>query len=261
MIVVRRILAILVMVVSVVVLLVCLGGGIGVWVVKDRVTAETTRLLDRAEAALNVAGRALGDADASLTRAADSVQAMKDGHARLVGGAAQDRPALGLIAMSINNGLLPQVRDARGRLQAAAEVAVALQGLLGGIDQLPLVSVTRPDAERLRQAGDDLTRVAGSAETLRGMLTDAGPGEGPAPAAVGSRVDNIQRLLQEVRARIEEYERKVAGAQQEVGVVRSRALAWIGPGTLIVSLVLFWIALSQISMLAHARSWLWRGRA
>lgn len=259
MIIIRRVVAVLVTVVSVAVLLAALAGGVGVWVIKGRLTAETTRLLDRADAALDVAGRALGDADTSLTRAADSVQKMKEGHSQLVGGAAQDRrPALNLIALSLNDGLMPQVRDARGRLQAAAEVAVALQSLLGGIDQLPLVSVSRPEADRIREANDDLTQVAGSAEALRGLLT--GGAGGPAPAAVGSRVDNIQRLLKEVRSRIEEYERKVTDARQEVGVVRARALAWIGPGTLIVSLVLFWIALSQVSVLAHVRSWLWRGR-
>lgn len=258
---VRWLLSVLVMVVAVVVGLAALAGGVGVWVVKAPLTARTTQLLDRADKALEVAGVALREADTSLDRALASVQSVKEGHARLTGNTAQDRPALSLIALSLQDGLLPQVHDARQRLLVAAEAAVAIQSVLGGIGDFPLLSISPLDQERLQQVSTDLGRVGASAQELRAMLTSAAGGDGVAPAAVGSRAGDIQQVLQEVRVLAAEYARKVAQVRTEVGTLRSRVLAWIGPATVVVSALLFWIALSQVSVLAHAWSWLRKGPA
>jgi hypothetical protein len=43
--------------------------------------------------------------------------------------------------------------------------------------------------------------------------------------------------------------------RQKTEELNSRTLPWITPATVLVSLVCFWIALSQVSLLCHARSW------
>jgi hypothetical protein len=45
------------------------------------------------------------------------------------------------------------------------------------------------------------------------------------------------------------------GTEAQTQVLKSRTLPWITPAAVVVSLVCLWIALSRVSVLAHARSW------
>jgi hypothetical protein len=40
--------------------------------------------------------------------------------------------------------------------------------------------------------------------------------------------------------------------------MKSRTLPWITPAAVVISVVSFWFALSQVSLLCHAWSWLKR---
>jgi hypothetical protein len=57
---------------------------------------------------------------------------------------------------------------------------------------------------------------------------------------------------------IDEYEPWLKEVHQRTDELRSRTLFWITPGSIIISAVCFWIALSQLILLAHAWSWLKR---
>jgi hypothetical protein len=255
---IRRGFGLLVVLVAVVFLAAALGGSIGVWFVREPLTARATRVFDRVEAGLDASERGLGLANASLRKAAESVEAVQNGQAQLGRDAGQNRRALRLIASQIDRSLAPQVEDTRRRLLSVAEAAVAVESVLGDLNEFPSVSVSGPGAERVQQTQAKLTELAALAQQLSGMVKDRGAAEGTASARVGTSVVNIAEVLQAIQALAAEIEERVASARQEVARLQSRTLTAIERGTVVVSLVLLWIALAQVSLLAHAWSWVKR---
>jgi hypothetical protein len=58
-----------------------------------------------------------------------------------------------------------------------------------------------------------------------------------------------------MRGLITEYVLRVADVRQRTEALKARTLWWITPGSVLVSLVCVWIALSQVSLMFHAWSW------
>jgi len=70
-------------------------------------------------------------------------------------------------------------------------------------------------------------------------------------------LSRIERSLEALRALVGQYQTQVTQARQRAEELKTRTLTWITSAAVIVSLVCFWIALSQVSLLSHAWSW-WR---
>jgi hypothetical protein len=253
----RRLLAVFVLLISVVVLLAAMAAVVGLWVVRGPATERLERLFDRADAVVKVAQAALARADGSLAKAAQSLNTVKEKHQELGSGADKDRAILNLIAMGINSEVAPEVQETRERLLAVTEAAVVLDSVLGDLNDLPAVSVSGPEAQRLGEIRQRLAQLAGITQQLGGMLNQGQPDKD----ALGSGVVDIDAILTKVRALVTEYTAKVAKAQEELAAWRARAFTWITIGVPAVSVLLVWIALGQVSLIAHAVSWLKERRA
>jgi hypothetical protein len=77
------------------------------------------------------------------------------------------------------------------------------------------------------------------------------------PDAEDAQLSRIEQALQAAREWLAGYKAQVEQVRQRTTELRSRTLSWITSAALGASLVCFWVALSQVSVLAHARSW-WR---
>jgi hypothetical protein len=256
--IVRVFFAILVILVSVAVLLAALAGGIGVWVVKKPFTAGATRYFERANEMLGVAEQALSRVNSILAKAVESVKAIKDRHAKLSGENPEKRAAMDLLARRINREVAPRVEEARGRLEAITEIAAALQSVTSDLKDSPLGLIRPPDPDDLKRVSSQLSKVGTTSQELRDMLRDPKNGEGPA-GGVRSKMIDVEKLLESIQELTAEYQAKVTKLRDKLDNLHSEMEAWITPAALIVSAVLFWIAISQISLLIHACSWL-RGR-
>src|SRR5262249_59487927 len=78
-------------------------------------------------------------------------------------------------------------------------------------------------------------------------------GRTPTPTLNCPRVEQAVKTLQGLVA---DYESQVPQARQRTGDVKSRVFSWITPAAVLVSLVCFRIALSQLCLLSRAWSWL-----
>jgi hypothetical protein len=79
----RRILAGLTFLVCLAMLLLSLVGAVGVWMIKDPVTAKANRVFWKIETSLNIAGENLDQDKASLARAADRLDSARTEQRRI----------------------------------------------------------------------------------------------------------------------------------------------------------------------------------
>jgi hypothetical protein len=251
----KRILAGLTLLLGAAGLLLSLAGGVGVWIVKGPATAKATRVFGRIEAALDVADQGLDHVKTSLARAAERLDSVQEEQRKLAREPPKFNAARRLLARTVQQRIAPELGDAHETLHTVAEAAVVVNSVLEDVGNFPFLSVTGLDLGRLTEINSRLSGVGPAAWELSRLL--GGPGPEPDSDATSTQLSRIEQALKTMRGLIAEYQSQVTQVRQRAEELKSRTLPWITPATVVVSLVCFWIALSQVSLLAHARSW-WR---
>jgi hypothetical protein len=232
-------------------LLVSLAGGVGVWVVKGPVMARATRVLGRVEAALDVAAQNLDQVKRTLARAAERLDGAREEQRKL----AQDPGATSVLrstlARTVRQKIAPEFGDANEKLHTVAEAAVVVNSVLEDVGNFPLLSVSGLDIDRLTEMNTRLADVGPAAWELSRLLGSTGP---DADAAAG-QLSRIDRALKVLGGMIAEFEPRLTEVRQRAEELKSRALPWVTPAAVLISVVCFWTALSQVSLMSHALSW------
>jgi hypothetical protein len=250
-----RILAGLTFLVSLAMLLLSVVGGVGVWVVKEPVRAKATHVFERVEAALDVADQSLAHVKGSLARAAERLDGVREEQRKLDSRSPKFSAARRFLTQTIQQRVAPELGDANEKLHTVAEAAVVVNSVLEDLGNFPFLSVTGLDVDQLRDLNGSLSRVATSAWTLSRLLGEPPPASDPDAAATD--LSRVERTLKRIQGLVAEYEPQLREVRQRVEELKARTLPWITPAAVVVSVVCFWIALSQVSLMVHACSW-WR---
>jgi len=248
----KRFLAGLTFLLSVVALLVSLAGGVGVWMVQGTVKAKATKVFDRIEAKLDIADESLDHVQTSLATAAKRLDELQERRRTLAQEPQRADPLRRFLVQTVQQGLGPEFDKAHEQLHTVVEAAAVVNSVLEDVGNFPLLAVADLDVGDLTEVNNGLTKVESSAWELSQFLGE--PERNPDAA---SRVSLIERTVKRMQGSIAGYKPQVAQVRERTETLKSRTLPWIMPAAVIISLVCFWIALSQISLMCHACSW-WR---
>ncbi len=248
MLVCKRVLAALAILLATAVLLLSLVGGIGVWVVKEPVTARTTQVFQRIDAALDLADRGLEQARTSLARAAERLDSAREEQRKLSQQPQPNNAAKKTLARTVQRSIAPEFDKAHGKLQTVAEAAVVVNSVLADLGNIPFLSASGLDGDQLADLNRQLGEVGPAAWELSRRL---GEGE-PDSDAQFSQVD---QALRTVREAVDEYEPRLRDVRQRTEELQARTLGWITPASILLSVIFLWVALSQVSILFHIWAW------
>jgi hypothetical protein len=253
---VRRIFGLVVLVVSAIVFVVSLVGAGAAWPVRTRLHNLTNKVSGRVEEVLAIVDRGacqarnlVGDSQSRLwefdaERAKDSPRA-------------PNRTKMRLAALALNSQFSPsQINDIRDNIALAAQAAVVADSVLENADAWPLNAGARLDPTRMQDVSDRLNQAAIMAQELSDMLPADAPPDQPLPAEAADRQSRIAEALQAVIDAIRDFQGQVADFIAKEKAIRPRVLFWIDAGAVIAIVALLWIALSQVSLMAHAWGWL-----
>jgi hypothetical protein len=247
----KRILRLLTLLVSTAVLLLSLGGGIGVWVIRGPVTVRATHIFGRMDTALATVDEGLDRARESLTRAAEHLDSARQEQKNLSQQPQPKNAARKALAMSVKRGLASDLEHAHVKLSTVAEASVVVNSVLEDVGNLPLLSASGLDHERLTELNQRLAGVGPAAWELGQLL---GEPEGDA-AGAAEQFSRIDQTLQTLRDFLDEYQLKVRRVRERTEQLEGRVQDWITPVTVLISAVCFWIALSQVNLFRQAWSW------
>jgi hypothetical protein len=250
----KRILAGLVLLLGAAGLLLSLAGGVGVWIVKEPATAKATRIFGRIEAALDVADQGLDHVKSSLARAVERLDSAREEQRKLAQESRTPDVARRFLARTVQQRIAPGIGDAHEKLHTVAEAAVVVNSVLEDVGNIPFLSIPGLDTDRLAEINSNLSRVESSTWELLRLLGESGSEAGMDAA---NRLSQVERTLKTMQGLIAEYEPQLTQVRQRTETLKSWTLPWITPATILISAVCFWIALSQVSLMAHALSW-WR---
>jgi hypothetical protein len=252
---IRRALALVSVLLSLVFFVACAAGIAGAWVVKKPLTERATRLFTRTEAILNETAENLQGARNVLKQAQQSLGTVQANSLKLGDDPKQNSPIVQSIVQQVASNLAPKVGDVRQTLGSVTEAAVVANTVLDNLNEIPLVSVSHLDTDQLQATSDQLTTLAAKAQQLSALLPEKNAKDASA-AAVNGPAASMEDILRTLQSVADEYEPRVVELKDRVGEVRSHLVRWIDWGTIGLTLVLGWLALSQVSMLCHGWGWL-----
>lgn len=251
----RRILAALMMLLAAVMLLLSLGAGVGVWIIKGPTTARLEHTFERIDAAFTVADQGLEQVKSSLTRAQERLDAVRQEQRQAAAEPQRAGAIQRTLARTVQQRLAPEVGDASAKLHTVAEAAVVVNSVLEDLGNLPFLSASGLDTDRLGDMNNQLATVSSSAWELSRLF-----GEPTADTeAVDAQMNRIDSALKAMQGLVARYEPQLRQVRQRTDTLKAATLAWITPVATVISFVCFWIALSQISLIATARRWWKRG--
>jgi hypothetical protein len=252
--VLRRLLAGLVFLLAAAVLLAGLAAGVGVWVVKGPAAAKAGHAFARAEAALDLADQAVGQAKASLDRAAERLDGVRAEQRRLAL-EPQRGNALGrMLGRTVQRQIAPELGNAHEKLHTVAEAALVVNTVLEDVGGLPFLSAAGLDTDRLADLNGRLAAVSPAAWELSRRLGEPDPDpDGDA----GAQLSATEAAVRAARGLLAEYEPRLREVRERAAAVKARAFAWLTPAAVLISALGFWVALSQVAVMAWAVS-LWR---
>ncbi|MCL5958348.1 MAG: hypothetical protein M1358_03350 [Chloroflexi bacterium] len=251
----------LVILLSVVGLVVCVGVIVGTWVFVPQAKDTVTKTFAPVEDHLNSADNDLTRVNTTIERARNDLKAIDQAAATVGDRISGGSPVLGAITSTVNGSLSPEIKDLVRTLDTVQEVSIALNTSLEVIDAFPGISVPKPALTVTKVVSDSLTDLAASTEELKTRLQDIGQGkqDGLASAVTGitSRID---AQLERVQSFVTDIQSSVRRIEARILELKSEILMWIDRVAILVSLVLLWVGASQVSVFAHGWSFFSRVR-
>ena len=256
----RRILALLLVLLGIIGTAACIAGIVGVWRVKQP-------LLDRSARAFGVADKAFvvvteyGDVISfTLTKSREDLGTIKTKAAIENNAAAKPSFTDVVVSRMVADQLGTKIKNVGDAVNAVTDASIVLDSLLGQIDQLPATFVHKVNDDQLEQVQGTLGDVAAATRRLSSLLQTARPDENVPPEMAEATVE-IEALLGRLLAWIDMLRERVKTTKTEVAELRPRLEFWIHWGSAIITGVLAWIGFSQLVVVGVAWRWLRRGGA
>jgi hypothetical protein len=235
-------------------LLLSIAGGIGFWIIKEPMTQRLTSVFERIESALQVADKGLADVKTILGNAAERLEDVKKEQRKLAQEPKKDSALGRLLARKVQK-IGPEVGGAQNKLETIAEAAVVVNSVLEDLGNLPFLSTSGLDVDRLKNINSLLSDVPGAAWELSRLLGDPDPEE---DAKAAEQLSRIEQVLKRMEGLIAEYEPQLNQVRRRTEDLKAGAFHKLSLATVIIPLACIWIALAQFSLLCHGWTW-WRG--
>jgi chromosome segregation ATPase len=252
--VVKRLGGVFIMVLAALVLLSSVGGVFGIWVLKGKAGRLTTAVFAPLESGLDTADQALEKVNTRVSNARDRVSNTQD----LVRQLDQQPVANGAVLSAVSETVGMRLEPAIDQLQASISNAL---GLVNGVNNSvaainDLFGVKLPTLTSELQTLD--ARIATLREQTQEVRTDlAAMIQGTLQmraTQVNSRLANLASGLQDIQAVVSKYVGNVRHIKARLTTLKSNISSAITIGSIVGTIFLVWIAISQVTMLVYGWS-------
>jgi hypothetical protein len=251
----RRFGAALVLIVSAVGTVCCVGGAVGVWVFYQSASDRAQAIVARLDVALRRASTANQNVRRAVSKArADVAEAGKAAGDLGKGGAKGSRAALQKL---VRKKVGPGIEDLGGRLTTLSDAAVVVSSLLQSLQELPAGRINRISPDQLEQWREQAQQLSTSLGRLKAVVSSDEKGTSGQPVAV--TVSQVNQVLQRCQATADAWQSDLDAAREAVREVQPKVGGWLTLAAVAVTILCVWMAAGQISLFAHALRWL-RGR-
>jgi hypothetical protein len=254
----KRLGGVLIIVFAALVLLSSMGGVFGIWVLKGKAHSLTAAVFAPLESGLDMADQALGKVNTRVSNARDRVSNAQELAGQLNQEPVANGAALSMISDNISTRLEPAMDQVEASISNALGLVVGVNNSIAATNDL--FGVNLPTLTNELQTLD--VRITTLGERIQEVRTDIAAmiqGKLQMPAArLTSRLANLASGLQDIQAVVSKYVGNVRQIQARLTNLKSNISTAITIGSVVGTIFLVWIAISQVAMLVYGWSLLKR---
>jgi hypothetical protein len=249
----KRILAVMVMAISVLMLVLCLIGIVGTWIVRGQLATDLVGIVTAAETRATAVQQGLDRLDTALTQARGQVAAVEHDVQAFGADLEQNRPLLTAISDKVGIEFSPLVDSAREIMASIREAVAAVNSAIEAINAIPFVSVPVPELETLKKLSQDVEDFRTEVQALRTAI-DQRRSEiiGGAVSIITTPTSQIGSTLDEMQTTVSGYSQTLGAVREGLSTLQSGIGRWLTWAAVILSLILLWIAFSEVGLLVLA---------
>jgi hypothetical protein len=243
----KRIVAVVIMVTSVLVLVLGLAGIAGTWMVRSRLDDGLGRIMTAAEAV--GAQQELDRLDAALAQASTQIAAVEQEVQALGTDLDQNKPLLAALTDKLGVDLAPLAVRAREMMDTIRETVAAVNSVVETINALSFVSKPIPELEKLNALAEEIDTFEAEVQNLRltieqrrSEIIAGGVSIVTTPAA------RIRGGLDRAQATVSGYSQRLGTLQENLSALGATVGQWLTWLAVILTLILLWLALSQAAL-------------
>jgi uncharacterized phage infection (PIP) family protein YhgE len=248
----KRILAVMVMAISVMLVL-CLTGIVGTWIVRGQLATDLVGIVTATETRATAVKQGLDRLDGALTQARGQVAAVEQDLQAFGADLEENKPLLTAVSDKLGIKLSPLIDSARETMSSIREAVAAVNSAIEAINAIPFVSVPVPELEAVTKLSQDVESFRTEVQDLRAAI-DQRRGEiiGGAVSIITTPTARIGSTLDEMQATVSGYSQRLDAVQEGLSTLKSAIGKWLTWVALILTLILLWIAFSQVGLLVLA---------
>jgi chromosome segregation ATPase len=246
----KRILAAIVVVISVLVLVLSLTGIAGTWIVRDQLASDLLGIVTAAETRVSTTKQGLDRLEAVLAQARGQITTVEQDVQAFGADLEQYKPLLAAISDKLGLNLAPLLDSAREIMTTVRETVVAVDSAIEAINAIPFVSVPVPELESIKKLSQDVDNFRTEVQNLRTAIEQRRSEIiGGAISIVTTPTSQLGSALDEMQATISGYSQQLDSVQEGLSTFKSairRGLTWTA---VISTLILLWLVFSQSVLL------------
>ena len=251
----KRVLALIVMVVSVLMVVLLVSGIVGTWLAKGPVLDVVQVVFESTDRLLSMANDRLTRVNDGLGQAETRVKTLQENIAQTGADLEQNSLLLNLASQTVGEELGPAIAQVRDGVEAVGELIQTVDQTMQAINALPFVSLEVPGSEQVQQLSESAANLQTAAQELRTQLKTA------RAERIQEAAEAISRPLQALESGLAEAQSAVSGASQRVLDRQARLRAtyeqivfWINLLVWIVTVLLVLLILGQVALFLYAYS-------
>jgi chromosome segregation ATPase len=247
----RKIIAWTLVVLSSVFLLASAAGIIAAWGYNEPLTREALSQLQSIDGQLVQVQTTLESSRLELERALRIVDSTEDVLEKLAEQSTSAENILDGIQNTLDDRLLPELKQTRARINSARATLENLQSVLEGIANfIPGIDLSAPK-NIVTDLIDSANSIDSEIANAEGIARQASTFVSDTSYLLGGDLTQTRESLQSFITSIEEYQERVKGWREQVADLLVNVPVWIDRASIGVTVFLLWFGLSQFGLLLH----------
>jgi uncharacterized coiled-coil protein SlyX len=246
----KRIFAIIVIILSAAGILICLAGVAGIWVGNTALTNTLTDGLTRVENVMGVVQTGLERVDTEAEQSRATIEQIEQALAQAGDNLAESDSVSALITDLTGVELAPKIRVGSEIVTTMRGTAVSVNSTLEAANSVPMVSVPTLPMERLQELDQRFSEAVETVREINTAVADLKTGSGgQAAAAITDRTTKLDGILENIQTSVNEFGSSLSNTESNVAAVKASVPGWIDWASIIISLVLLWLILAHAGLL------------
>lgn len=252
----KRILLYAGMVISVIVLVLCAAGIIGAWVYNEPITETILEIVVPLTDALDIAEKVSGETGAVLQEVSTGLQEAQTQVEALGEDVNEANIAVEAVSTIVGEDIQPKLDEAGEKVRSIHDTLGAFQEAIQAFNDIPFIDLELPGADELDQLRSGMVAVVDRtgelSTTLQERKTEIVEG---AVEQVNEPLNQLETMLTESLASLAEIQETLGSTVESLLYVQENVGFWIDLVSIVITLVLAWLILSQVALFVLCRKY------